>query len=381
MFEYFKNNYAWNLTAITLVEEIGTISQPAEAFAAVADLADGPLEEANRAWYDAMFALGQKQENYAEVDLTAKHPLAAGRKFHRSAMYFMRAERMTPHDDPRRLIAYKRSLENYRKAREHGRDGVEFVDIPYQGGFMPALLIPAISDGKPAPIVIHIQGFDSVKESQFPVLQEYRRRGLSCLIVDQPGAGGALRLHGLTGCTDSERYVGAVIDWIMARSDLATDRIGLAGLSMGGYFAPRAAAFEPRVKACAAWGAIYDFGALLTKAGIFNGKEAPNPSVPSTITHAMWAFGLETPAACADLMRTMTLAGVVEKITCPLLVMHGEGDRQVPVQEAKSTYNAATTSDKTLKLFTKDEGGTEHCQIDNRGIAADYLADWFAEKL
>lgn len=379
MFEYFKGNYAWNLAALMLVEEVGTISQPAEAFAAVADLAGKPGAEASGAWHDAMCALGEKQEAHAEADLAAGHPLTAARKFHRAAMYFIRAERITPHDDPRQLIAYKRALVNYRKAREHGQDGVEFVEIPFEGGFMPALLIRAKTEARPAPIVIHIQGFDSIKETQFPVLQEYRRRGLSCLIVDQPGAGGALRLHGLAARVEAEGYVGALIDWIKARADIATDRIGLTGVSMGGFLAPRAAAFEPRVKACASWGALDD--AYTLTAPLAQGKDMASPSVPDMVKHGMWVFGLDTPGAFIDLTKRMTLKGVVEKITCPLLIVHGENDQQVPLAQAVATYERATTSDKTLKIFRQAEGGAEHCQIDNKAIAADYLADWFAEKL
>jgi dienelactone hydrolase len=379
VFEYFKGNYAWNLTAVTLIEEVGTISEPAEAFEAVAKFANGPDEEANRSWYEAMSALGDKLEIAANSDLGAGNSLTAARKFHRAAMYLIRAERITSHTDPRRLIAYRRALENYRKARDFGEDGVEFVEVPFEGGVMPALLIVAKTDGKPAPIVIHIQGFDSIKETQFPVLQEYRRRGLSCLIVDQPGAGGALRLHGLTARPDAERYVSTIIDWIMARQDLATSRIGLAGLSMGGYLAPRAAAFEKRVKACASWGALFDLGRLTGE--VAQGKEVAAPSVPNTIKHAMWSFGLNSPSAFVELAKSMTLAGVIDKLTCPLLVMHGENDRQVPLDQAIETYQAATTADKTLKIFGHDEGGVEHCQIDNRAIAADYLGDWFAAKL
>ena len=379
MFEYFKDNYAWNLTAVTLIEEIGTISQPAEAFEAVVDLADGPPEKANQAWYDVMTELGGRLERLAEEDLANGNPLTASRKFHRAAMYFVRADRIASPHDPRRLVAYKRMLQNYRKAREHGQDGVEFVNIPYKDGAMPAILVPAKGDGKAAPIVIHIQGFDSIKETQFPMFQEYRRRGLSCLIVDQPGAGGALRLHGLTGCSDTEAYVSCIVDWIINRADLAADRIGLCGISMGGYFAPRAAAFEPRIKACAAWGAMYDAYPLVmphTK-----GEEVDAPSVPNSMEHALWTFGLDKPEDFISFAKEITLKGVVGKIKCPLLVTHGENDRQVPLEQAVQTYEEATTPDKTLKIFTQEEGGVEHCQIDNRAIAADYVSDWFAAKL
>jgi alpha-beta hydrolase superfamily lysophospholipase len=375
MFEYFSANYTWNMAVVTLVEDVGTISEPSEAFQAVAHLAKAADPSvANEAWYQAMARLGDRLERMADQDLAERHLLSAARKYHRAAMYFFRAERMISHQEPKRLETYRRAIDDYRKARDYGNDGVEFVDIPYKTGSMPALLIRAAAH--PAPIIIHLQGFDSIKETQFPVLQEYRRRGLSCLIVDQPGAGGALRLHGLTAAIETEKYVSVIVDYIQSHPNIATDRIGLAGISMGGYFAPRAAAFEPRIKACAAWGAFYDAAALVNRAPI----GAPTaPSVPDPMSHALWVFGLDSPRAFVAIAQKMTLKGIVEKIACPLLVIHGENDRQVPVQQAIDTFEAATSRNKKLKIFKSDEGGVEHCQIDNRALAADYLADWFSD--
>jgi dienelactone hydrolase len=373
MFEFFEGNYAWNLSVLTLVEDVGTISEPMEAFQSVAHLAKAPPATANEAWYQALVKLGEKLERLADRDVSENHPFTAARKYHRSSMYFIRAERMASHRDPRRLMTYKRAIKNYRLARDLAQEGVEFLDIPYKGGLMPALFIPAVK-GKPAPIIIHLQGFDSIKETQFPVVQEYRRRGLSCLIVDQPGSGGALRLHGLTAEFETEQYVSKIVDFVLSRPDMKTDQIGLAGISMGGYFAPRAAAFEPRIKACAAWGAFYDAEALATRP-----DQIRAPSVPNPADHGMWSFGIESEKEYWELRKRLKLKGVVERIKCPLYIIHGENDRQVPVQQALDTFESATTRNKKLKIFTLEEGGAEHCQIDNRTFSADCLADWFSE--
>ena len=169
MFEYFKNNYAWNLAAVTLIEDVGTISEPAEAFAQVAHLATGDAEEANAAWHDAMVALADRLERMGKEDFGIGRPLSAARKHHRAAMYLLRAERMISHHDERRLVTYRRALENYRAARQLGADGVEFIDIPYKAGSIPAIFVPA-EPGKVSPIIVHLQGFDSVKENTISVL-------------------------------------------------------------------------------------------------------------------------------------------------------------------------------------------------------------------
>jgi alpha-beta hydrolase superfamily lysophospholipase len=376
MFEYFSGNYTWNMAVNTLVEDVGTLSEPSEAFQAVAHLAEANPAVANEAWYQAMVRLGDRLEHMADQDISDGHALSAARKYHRASMYLVRAERMISHEEPKRLATYRRAIANYRKARDLRADGVEFIDIPYRSGYMPALLIRAGTAGNPPPIVVHLQGFDSIKETQFPVLQEYRRRGLSCLIVDQPGAGGALRLHGLTAEIETENYVSIIVDYIQSHPPIATKEIGLAGISMGGYFAPRAAAFEPRIQACAAWGAFYDGGALVNRAPAGN---TPAPSVPDPLKHALWVFGVDRPQDFIEIAKKMTLKGIVEKIACPLLVIHGEKDRQVPLQQAIDTFEAATNRNRKLKIFKADEGGVEHCQIDNRALAADYLADWFAD--
>ena len=97
--------------------------------------------------------------------------------------------------------------------------------------------------------------------------------------------------------------------------------------------------------------------------------------------HAAWVFGLRDRDDFIATFNKLDLDGVVEKIACPLLVMHGENDRQVPLEQARRTFEQATVADKTLKIFTKEEGGAEHCQVDNRAIAADYASDWFAKRL
>jgi len=377
MLHYFKDNYAWNMAVATLVEDVGTLAEPFTAFAAVEHLSGADSALANEGWYNAFFELGERLERLGDRDLAEGNERTAARKYHRASMYFTRADRMMSHHEARKFIAYDRVMSNFRKARDYGREGVEFIDIPYKDGAMPSLLIkaPAI-DGKPAPIVIQIQGFDSVKETQWPVLQTYRARGVSLLIVDQGGAGGALRLHGLLGEAESEKYVSVIIDYILSRPDLATDQIGICGISMGGYFAPRAAAYEPRIKACALWGAIpyspKDYQKELS-------AEADNSSLPDAVGHGLWAWGYEDIRAFYAGLGHICLKGVIERLTCPLYIVHGENDRQIDVKEAIDAYEAATTPDKKLKIFTADEGGVEHCQVDNRTLAADTLSDWFAD--
>ena len=378
MLEYFSGNYVWNMAVVTLVEEIGTISEAETAFRSIAHLSKADGKTANAGWFTAMSELGGRLEAEAMADEARGCTLSASRKYHRSSMYLIRAERMVSHLDPLRLPTYQRAVDNYRKARALARDPIEFVDIPYKGGVMPALFLQGEGEG-PRPTVIHLQGFDSLKETQFPYLDGYRTRGMSVLIVDQPGAGGALRLSGLIGEIETEHYVGTLVDYLQSRPDVDADRIGLAGISMGGYSAPRAAVYEPRIKACAAWGALYEAAPLFK--GVLTHAKGAEESVPDSVGHALWTFGLSTVDELIDLFDRMSLEGVIQNLKCPLLVTHGENDRQVPLAQAQRMVAEAGSADKELKVFTVAEGGAEHCQLDNRYRGSDYVTDWFAERL
>lgn len=379
MFEYFADNYAWSLTTATLFDEVGTVSEPESALRELKTIAGGDRAVANEAWYQSFTRLGEKLERQASEDETAGHPLSAARKYHRAGMYHLRADRFIHHSDPREIVAYRRGIDCYRRARELNSDPVEFVEVPWQGGTIPCLFVKAPGDG-PKACMIHIQGFDSLKEFQYPIVgEEYRRRGMSMLLCDQPGAGGALRLHGLTTGHETEHYVAKLVDYLETRDDVDVTRIGLSGNSLGGYYAPRAAAFEKRLAACIAWGAVWDFSVYFERA---YAQIETAPSVPDMVRHGMWVFGQDTAEGAREVAKRMTLEGVADRITCPLYVVHGENDRQLPLWTAHRTYDAAVNSaNRKLKIFRLDEGGAEHCQIDNRQYVADVMADWAAEVL
>jgi dipeptidyl aminopeptidase/acylaminoacyl peptidase len=149
------------------------------------------------------------------------------------------------------------------------------------------------------------------------------------------------------------------------------------GVSLGGYYAPRAAAFEKRFKACICWGAIWDFSAHFER--VFeDGRKAG--SIPDMVKHAMWVFGQSCAEGAFKVAKELRCAPFADRITCPLLILHGENDRQISVDSAHKLFAAATNAvQKNLKIFTVEEGGAEHCQINNRTIAGDVMGDWAAE--
>jgi len=382
MFEYFPNNYTWNLAVMSALNRGGQMSEideacrPLKEIAGIKALHGDPSQQ--RAWFESWMKVAERVERLGRDDEAAKHPLSAGRKYLRAGLYYLLAERMPSHKDPRRLDAYKRGIEVYKRGLTLRREPVEFVEVPFRGHRLPAIFSRAPGAGR-APCVVHFDGLDVTKEIIYAaVADEFRRRGVSLLIVDHPGVGAALRLLGLPSGPDTEKPAAAAVDYLETRADVDPRRIGIMALSLGGYYAPRAAAFEKRFQCAVAWGAIFDYGKCVSERIGGRGE----PSVPGYAEHVNWVFGCDTIEETLKVVRQMTLEGVADKITCPLLIVHGENDRQVPLWHAERTFEAAVNSTgRELKICRLADGGAEHCGADNGPLVVDYMTDWVAEKL
>jgi dienelactone hydrolase len=253
----------------------------------------------------------------------------------------------------------------------------ERVEISYGGGSFPGLFVKGHGAG-PRPCVIFCNGLDSVKEMIFlSVREEFAKRGVSCLMVDQPGVGEALRLSGLCAVAESEQWATAIVDHLETRRDVDHRRIGIMGWSLGGYYAPRAAAFEKRFKLCVAWGANHNWGELQRRR---LAKEGDRP-VPHYWNHVMWVWGKDSLEAFMDYAPRISLVGVTGHITVPFLITHGAKDRLIPLAYARQSYDEAINSPlRELKIFTAREGGVEHVSADNMEPARSYIVDWIAQR-
>jgi dipeptidyl aminopeptidase/acylaminoacyl peptidase len=157
------------------------------------------------------------------------------------------------------------------------------------------------------------------------------------------------------------------------------NRIGMMALSLGGYHAPRAAAFEPRFKCAVAWGANYDWGE--TQRRRYEAKEQRLP-VPHYWDHVAWVFGKSSVEEVIEVSAKLSLKGVLHRIKCPILCIHGENDRQIPLSQAKQLIADCVSSPKAeLYVQTLADGGAEHCGVDNVAPTREAICDWVAEVL
>ncbi len=152
----------------------------------------------------------------------------------------------------------------------------------------------------------------------------------------------------------------------------------MTGISLGGHYAPRAVAFEPRFAVGAVWGANHNWAEVQQKR---LRREGENP-VPHYWAHVMWVFGAKDMDDFHSKTVDMHLNGVMDRIKVPFLVTHGANDRQIDVAYADDLHDQLVNAPRREKvIFTAREGGVEHVGADNMAYGRDLIADWFAETL
>ena len=383
-FRYFPEDYRWSHGVL-----IGLNSAP---------WGGAEIGEVNRvglalhghhgddvAWFRGWAAEAGRVEARGRERLAAGYAETGAAYLFRAANYYHVGERFMTPKTAESDAAYMRGVRCFRDAAAAvRRPRIETVEIPYEGKSLPALLVHAErregQDG-PVPAMIYFDGLDVTKEIQyFKGVPDLVARGISCLIVDGPGKVEAIRFRGMPLHHQTERYATAALDWLRARPEIDEGRIGVMAISLGGYYAPRAAAYEQRFACCVAWGAQWDYHETWRRR-FEKIDAATTPSLSVPWRHLLWVLGVETREEAMRKLEDFRLDGAVQKITCPTLIVHGEGDEQIPMEFARACLDAVGAERKKMRVFTREEGGYHHCQIDNLSIGVHAMWDWIEDVL
>lgn len=381
MFEYFPGNYVWNLGVVATLNSGGLIDEVDRACRPIRELATQGSDVGTTEFMAAWQAVADQLEEQAKDAEAKGHRRTAGQLYKRASGYLAQSERMQSakkeHRAGRNAI-YEHCLRLTEKSFELLEPHVTRVEVPFEGSSLPAYFSDASTDGEPVPVMIMLNGLDSTKEHMYTSdhHNELRARGISTLMVDCPGSGEALRLRDLHSRVETETWAAACVDYLTGRDDVRADRIGLVGWSLGGYYAPRAAAFEKRLALVVAWGANHNWGAVQKRR---LQREGENP-VPHYWEHVLWVWGEDDLDTFITHAEAVHLDDVVEHISVPFLIAHGENDRQIPLEYAHRSYEQAVNSPKReLRIFTPAEGATEHIGLDHLPYVSTFIADWVAD--
>ena len=312
-------------------------------------------------WCAAWSTRAAIHEELGDKALVEGHKLSAGEHFTRAAVCYHFGKFLFVNDMAQMKQAHRKAVECRNKALPLLNPPGERVAIPYEGKKLYGNLRKPAGVARP-PIVVMCMGLDSTKEEMDDYENRFLMRGLATLAFDGPGQGEAE--YDFPICPEYEKPVKAVIDYLESRKDIDVARCGVWGVSLGGYYAPRAAAFEKRIKACVALSGAYE------RSSSFEGRPVINVEAFRVRSKSK---NLEEAGKVAA---RMTLKGVARNITCPIYIVAGTQDRLTPHTEAQKL--AAEVSGPCVLSVV--EGGNH--VVNNLWYRyRDQTADWMATQL
>ena len=382
-FTYFPDNYRWShglLIALNSapwggaeIGEVNRIGLRLKKFVGDDDV-----------WFREWAREARTVEDRGREKIAQGFTTSGAQYLVRASSYYHVGERFLQPKSKEGNDAYMRGVDCMRDAAKYlKRPRMEHVEIPYEGKSLPAIYVhaePANRSGK-VPAMVFFDGLDVTKEIQYlRGVADLVARGIACLIVDGPGNGESIRFRGYYLHHETERYATPAYEYLAARPEIDPKRIGVMAISLGGYYAPRAAAFEQRFACCVAWGAQWDYQKIW-RDRFERLAQSVTPSLSVAAQHISWVLNVTSQDDALKRLAPFKLDGVVQKITCPFVMLHGEGDEQIPLPEAQKCFDAVGSKQKTMKIFTREEGGYHHCQIDNLSIGTAYMWDWLEDVL
>ena len=364
MFDFFFPTEPFGSQTLRLVAEASQGGgDPFEIARVCREIAKGDKKSWEAAW-----TLKAK-----ETELRATNCLTDGNV--RSAMgYFFSANQywrmadvfLTMERNADKATYFKKSQDNFRAAAALHDPPIEVIEVrcgdqTYDGYFCH----PRSSKKNKWPAMFFIGGADAFAEEIYFSGRELIERGYAMLLVDTPGRGSSMYLKNIPTRADYEVPGKACFDYLFSRKEIDPNRVGLMGISMAGYYAPRVAAYETRIKALVSWAGCYS-----VLDDLYDFYDHLQPTVQRLLG------GVSHEVARKEL-KAFTLEGIAQNIKVPTLMTHGKNDKLMNWRGAKRLFDEIGAEDKTFVLYDDEKtGGTVHCSHDCWAHQTPLIMDW-----
>jgi pimeloyl-ACP methyl ester carboxylesterase len=330
-------------------------------------------------WFQEWEATAARVAAFAAA---TRDPISKGNAYLRAHNYLRTAEFLLAPADPRRDASWQQSKAHF----FHGLEALEVhhtaFSVPYGGGELRCLFYPGPDSRAHKPLIVFVGGFDSTMEELYTMLvRAANDRGYAVLTYEGPGQGDALRTHGLRFEPTWERPTAAVLDTFLERHPWSAP-IVLVGMSMGGYFAPRAAAFESRVHGVVAFDTFFDVGETAQRyaALVKDPIASATPDFRWADDNAKWTLGSRDMADTARILSAYTLQPVAHLIRQHVLILAAGEDHFVPLHQTRR-FQESLVNARSIRthVYDRPSGGAEHCQLGAVTLWHAHFFDWLNE--
>ena len=368
-----------------------------EALTASDRIEDGDQE----GWYDSWTAMANHVEGLAREYQASGHRVSARDAFFRATTYYRTAEIYLASSDPRVIATWQKGRDCFLEAAGLSGGTIELVQIPFEGTTLPAYWCRVDDSGKKRPLLIIQTGLDGTAEDLYFILAPHAlKRGYNCLIFEGPGQGEVIRINKIPFRPNWETVLAPVVDFAFGLPEADPDTTALVAYSMGGYLAPRALAFDHRLKYCVVDGGVFnvaegvlskfpstvgeriqDDSAIGELDRIVRQEMKAHPDLDKFIIQMLWTFQAESPVELLRMLTAYNLEGVIEKVQTEILVMGSIHDQVAGCYEQAKFFYQALKTTKTYIEFSDAEGGQFHCQSGAPMISSERLLNWLDDRL
>jgi len=343
--------------------------------------------------FEDMKEVGQRINTFEEwktETLKLAEKAVAEDRLMNAAFYYRAAEFYTLLGDPDKEPLYDKFIDLFYRAFKN--DEIERFRVPYQDAYLPAIKIPPVDTRKRGTIVMH-GGFDSFIEEFYSWMRYFSEHGYEVISFEGPGQGSARKKFGLALDWRWEKPAKAILDYFKL------DDVTWLGISMGGWFCFRAAAFEPRIKGVIASSIAFDYmqapnliAQQLAKLFFIRFRKLTNRLTLRkmrkdkmhawSVSNMMYIADKKTPVDAMDVVLQLNERNLhSELVKQDVLILTGREDHFIPFKmhgmQIKALTNARSVNGR---VFTKEEQAQNHCQIGNVGLALDVMVKWIEEK-
>jgi pimeloyl-ACP methyl ester carboxylesterase len=379
---YFKNeDFDFNLQWMLGCHSYGGLSI-GEGFYIASRIKSGNVKD----WEREFINYGTLQENNAKNLIKENNYIAAGKRYmcafnaYRAAVMFMRPSRTDFYD------VITKFEDAFQLAMKYKHIQINSIEVPFENSTLPGYFYKSTNADSNTPLIIIIGGSDSFREDlYFFGGAEAINRNYNVLMIDLPGQG-KVPARGMPFRHDMEKPIMEAIDWLTYEKYIFTNKIGIYGVSGGGYFAMRPAAYDKRIKALALSTPIYDVYSVISDTipkflitlSKFRGLiRLFFNSADVGIEKYFWQAGVKSYEEAIDKVKKWTVD--IDLIDCPVFAVTGISEGKELKRQTKIFYDKLKIkyNQSYYKEYQVSDGADSHCQINNFPLAHQELFDWF----